>query len=382
MLPVSAAFTALIPRRHTRSSRVTWVALDLTTGSFTEIAVLTGAGGVVTSYTVTIDRSRVIRRTADVAVAEDRLGTYTPDMIGDPLYLFSMLRIQRGLYVDGEPEYVDLGYFVVDQPSSSFTARSGSHRVALSDRLTMAAEARFVDPISFAEDVRVQDYERALAELAGLGTADVLYDLDDGGSTLGFARAHEVGESIIDAMFGAAADHALDLFMNAQSVLTLEPLSDPNLLPTSYAFVGGPEAILTSITKTLSAQGWFNVCLAVGDAPDLPEPIVGRAEVTDPASPSHRSKIGVRVKPVTVSAGIRDQSQADAVALADLYQSALEVAQVTGQHVVHPALEAGDVISIHNDRAKLDDRFVLDVVRHPSEGVSTFETRRIRSLIA
>jgi len=383
MQTVSQAFGDLIPVRHTRTSRVTTVTLDLTTGLFTETGVLTGPGGVVTSYEVAIDRTRIVRRTAELEVADDRLGTYTPDEIGDPLYLFSMIRIQRGLYVNGDPEYVDLGYFIVDQPDSSFSARSGRHRVALSDRLARASEARATEPLSYTSDLSVAFVIRDLAERAGLGTSDLLYSLNDDGATLGFDFGVEIGQLAVDVMFGLAGDHALDLYMNAQSVLVLEPLVDPNSLPTAYSFAGGSEAILTEVTKSLSAQNWYNVTLAVGEAPDLAEPIVGRAEVTDPNSPSHSSKIGIRVKPVSTSAAIRDQAQADSVALADLYENALEATTITGRHVVHPALEAGDVIEIVNDRAKLNDRFILDVVRHPGPtGQSSFETRRIRNLIA
>lgn len=382
MQPVSAAFEALIPRRHTRRSRVTWVQLDLATGAFTELAELSGPGGLAIAGEVTIDRTRQIRRTADLTVAADKAGAYTPDAPGDVFYLFSMIRLQRGLQIDGHAEYVDLGYLVVDQPSSSFAPRSGSHRIGLADRFVMAETARFLEPTSYGADTRIQDAIRTMAELAGLGTATSLYDLDDAGATLGLERAYEFGELIPAAMQKLAEDHALELFMTAQSVLTLQPTPDPTTLATSYTFEAGPDAIITAIDKELSARSWYNVTTAIGEGPDIPTPIVGIAQVTDPASPSHASRIGIRVKEPRRSAQIRSQDQATSVALADLYESALEVANIRGRLISHPALEAGDAIAMTNARAKIADRFILDVVRHPLAGESSFDTRRIRNLIA
>jgi hypothetical protein len=260
---VSAAFTAAIPRRHTRTARVSWVALDLTTGAFTELAVLTGPGGVAVDGEVVDDRTREVRRTATLVVAADQAGALTPDEPGDMLYLFSMIRLQRGLIIAGTAELVDLGYFIVDQPSSSFGPRTGSHRIGLIDRMGMAAEARFTAPLSLSADARVQDAIQELAVLAGLGTAATLYDLDDGGATIGFDRAYEFGDGILAAMTALAGDHGLELYMNAQSVLTLAPTPDPNTLPISYSFAGGPAAIVTAITKELSARSWFNVTTAI-----------------------------------------------------------------------------------------------------------------------
>lgn len=383
MQTVSAAFSAAIPQRHTRTARVTAVELDLATGVFTELQELTGQDGLTIDGDVAIDRSRQVRRTATLTIAADQAGAYTPDQIGDVFYLFSMLRLQRGLIINGEPELVDLGYYIVDQPASSFAPRQGSHRLGLSDRFAMAAEARLTGSLSLGADTGVGAAIRALAELAGLGTADSLYDLDDGGATLGLERVLDYGDLIPAAMMTIAGDHGLDLYMNAQSVLTLEPIPDPNTLPISYTFEGGPNAIVSGLTKELSARDWYNVTTAIADAPDLDGPIIGIATVTDPDSPSHSSRIGIRVKPPRRSAQIRTQDQATNVALVDLYESALEQATVTGQHVAHPALEAGDAVQITYLRAKLADRFVLDVVRHPlRDGPSTFETRRIRNLIS
>jgi hypothetical protein len=383
MQPVSAAFTAALPRRHWRTARVSWVSLDLATGTMTHLGELTGEEGVVTDGDVVIDRTRVVRRTGNLSIADDAEGLLTPEAYGDPLYLFSMLHLERGLVIDGVPEYVSLGYFVVDQPASNFGPRSGRHRVALSDRFSMTAEARLTSPLVFIDSTRVQTAIRVLAELSGLGTAETLYDLDDGGYTLGMIRAFEIGDLIPDLMVSLASDFGLDLYMNAQSVLTLEPFPDPNLLPTSYSFVEGDDAIVTEINRELSARGWYNVAIVIGEAPDLRESVVGISEVTDPSSPSHSSKIGVRVRPVRVSAQVRTQAQATAVADVDLYESALEEARIELRFVTHPGLEAGDVVEATYPRARLADRFILDVVRHPLyRGTSSFETRRLRSLFS
>lgn len=382
MQAVSAAFTAAIPRRHTRTTRVTWVQLNLATGVFTELQELTGQDGLAVDFDVTIDRTRQVRRTATLVAAADQAGNYTPDGPGDVFYLFSMIRLQRGLVLATGPEYADLGYYIVDQPSSSFAPRQGSHKIGLSDRFAMAGEARLTSPLSFAATDGVGDTIRTLAELAGLGTAESLYSFDDGGATLGLQRAYEYGELIPQAMMTLASDHGLDLYMNAQSVLVLEPVADPNTLPIAYTFEPGPQAIITGLTKEFSARSWYNVTTAIGEGPDLPAPIIGIASVTDPDSPSHPDKIGVRVKAPRRSAQIRSQDQATSVALADLYESALEEASISGQLIAHPALEAGDVVAIRNERARIDATFVLDVVRHPGAGgPSSFQTRRIRNLL-
>jgi hypothetical protein len=107
------------------------------------------------------------------------------------------------------------------------------------------------------------------------------------------------------------------------------------------------------------------------------------AEVTDPTSPLHPGRIGLRVAPIYRSARIPDAIAANSVALVMLWNLGLPQDTVGVSAVRNPLLDSGDVVSVTEDRTGTDDRYWLGQVTHPvTQGALSFSASRVVPLVA
>lgn len=376
MRPVSAGFeAALRAGSHRAVSRVSVLRADLSTE-----LVLTGETGVVTGGSVSTDRAR--RRTVTLELV-DETGEWAPAVASDALFPNRLVRLERGIMVGDAPELVSLGVFLVDRPTTTVGPAGATIRISGQDRLKLALRSAFTVPARYEEGVAVADVVRSVAQAAGMG--DTLYRLDDGGAALGADRTYEVGYPRLDAIRGLATDFALDLYVDADGYLVLEPASTAATLPDpSWTFAAGDEALMLGVTKDLSDDRLYNHTLVSGEAADLP-PVRGEARDLNPASPAYNppdgtGPIGDRLY-TYVSAMIRSEEQAQAVADALLLDVALVEEAITLPAITHPALEAGDVVAIAESTARIADDYLIETLTIPlGTAEMTMTSGKLRSL--
>lgn len=349
--------TLTIPQRLARGHTVACRAMLLDT-DLSPLADLSVLGGQVIG-----DWTSPIRRSGDATLA-DPDGSLIPYEAAALIQLGRPIRFEVGIYIDGYPLWTPVATLLPDDP----VAETGTWALSIGgrDRLRLASESDLVEPITYWADTRIGDVIRAFAEAAGMGTDDALYDLDDAGKVLGSDATYEADRNRLDVMRQLASDNGLDLSCDALGILTLAPSPDPLTAPVEAVFGRGAGARLLGLRR-----GWQdqvkNHVVVVGDG------VRSEAEVTDTASPIHKSRIGDRVYRYQ-SDGIVYQSQADDAAAAQLRKVALiqETLQLTVPP--DPTLGPGSVIEVHDaQETKASGRYVVSGYTLPLD-VTTMAT--------
>lgn len=379
MRPVSAAFNAVIRQSgHTRVSRVALLNPDLSVG-----LVLTGDGGVVESGGVTADADR--RRRCQFTLANPG-GAWTPATFADALFPNRLVRLDRGVMVGNEPEYVSLGVFVIDTPRIVVTKEGSTIRVSGQDRVKLALKSKWAKPQRVLAGTPLATVVQGALQDAGMGVT--LYRLNDGGKALAADRVFDTGLERWPTLQSLVRDYALLLYVDADGYATLEPAMTPDTVPDPvWTFERGAEAIMLGLEKELSDERWYNHTLAGGEGSDF-APVAAEARDLNPDSPGYNpldgtGPIGDRLYTYT-SPLIRSVEQAQAVADVLLLEHGLVEESIDLPSVVHPALEVGDVVEIVETLSRTSDWYILDSVAIPlGVGESmTLTSRKVRSLIA
>lgn len=374
MRPVSASFEAAVRRSHKRAARVTVLDSALNT-----LAVLTGDAGVALSGSVTIDRTRPIRRTLSLTIANAG-GDFTPTDQYGLIYWNRLVKVERGIYVAPDTiEYVDLGTFLIDRPSVDVRTSGATLQIQGRDRMKTIEKSRFATPVTYTAGQRIRDMIADLATDAGFPAA--MLDLEDAGKTLQADRTYEAqNNDRLSAALDVARDYSLELFVNALGYLELHPRPDPLAQPTAVRFERGDEAIMLGISREWSDERAYNHVVVTGEAPDQ-TPVRGEALDLNPASPMYVYGTAGDRPYFYTSAMIRTAPDALALANALLPEVALEEEEIRMPSVVHPALEAGDAIEVIEPLSKASGRYFIDTVTIPiGAGVMDIRSKRLRSL--
>jgi hypothetical protein len=361
MRPISAGFARAIRQSHTRVARV-----SLLDPSLDVIGELGGADGVVINGTVSIDADR--RRSCQLTISNPD-GAWTPAGPDDPLFMNRILRLERGVLVDGEPEYVSLGVFMIDRPVIRVTKAGSTIDIAGQDRVKLAAKSSFTVPETYPAGMPIGEIVQAIATAAGMGGS--LFRLDDQGQTLAYDRSFPADADRWPALRQLATDYALVAYVDADGYLVLERAVTPDSIPgIAWTFARGAEATMLGLTKEWSDDQLYNHVRVVGESANLP-PVMGEARDLNPDSPAYNpidgtGPIGDRLWTRT-SANVRSIEQA---------QEALTVPSV-----VNPALEVGDAVEIVEELSRTSDTYLLDTVSIPlAAGPMTSTARKLREL--
>lgn len=309
------------------------------------------------SGSATLDRSREVRRTASIELANPT-GSLSPRTIGDPFFPGERFRVERGLRVGGAPIYLSVATLIV----ATFAApMDGRLSVTGEDPMTLLRQP-FGEVVTIEAGTTAEDAFRLLVEpVLGDGSG---WSLDGAGRTVGATRSWAEDDDRLGAVVSLMGDLGLETFADRLGNPVLRPIPDPTAAATVRTFTrAAGVAAMLDLTRSGSARP-FNKAVAIGEGPDRPT-YRGVAEVTDPASPVHRDAIGLRVAPYHRSAQIADQATATAVALARLIELALYQDAVGGSAIPDPRLDAGDVVAFIEEVSGTFDRYRLDTVTMP-----------------
>lgn len=360
MQAVSAEFATLVVGSHTSVTAATVVEPD---GTETSLEVLDGQ--------VDIDRTRDVRRSCTVTLA-DPDGTLTPDDATDLLAPFgNELRLERGIVLaDGSVELVPLGVFrltdmrIVDGPDGVTITLAGF------DRSLVVIRNRFVDPYvtgtgAVADVIAVllaDRYPSVQTNLPSMGTATVKVVLEAGASSNPWDDARKIARA-----------HGWELSFDATGVVVATRPASPSDTP-AFTIDADSGVVLLELEREVStAASVYNGVIAEGEGTGLAAPVRGQAWDDDPESPMYsgypdalgESAFGA-VPLFYRSPLLETEGQAQTAAETRFAGLAGATEAISWGQLVHPALEADDVVRVTRDRAGLSAvNVVLDAVTVP-----------------
>lgn len=376
MRPISGSFAAAIRRSHERVASV--AILDSLLNPIAG-AEFTGEAGYAISGTVTMSRLRTVRRTCQLALANPD-GVWTPTDAGSLFYWDRLIRLRRGVRLSAsQSELVSLGVFIIDSPEVEVAAAGALLTIAGADQMDRLLRSRFTTPTTYSAGATLGSVISDLATDAGANSNQL--SLDDGGKTLAANRTFEVGEERIKAVTDLCRAYALELYADADGILTLRPITDPNLAPVAWTFTAGEEATMLGVTKRWTKDRLYNHTLVTGERTGA-APVYAEASDDNPSSPTYiNGPFGDRLYTYT-SAMITTVGQAQAVADHLLYEHALIEEEIRLPHVANPALEIGDAIEIVEPVSGTSDRYIIDELVVPlGAGEAQLVVRKLRSLL-
>lgn len=351
----------VLKRDHDPVSRVRF--LDADFSLLHEVTALIGGS-------CTMD-GRDTHRSASVTIgAED--DTYRPRSLASFVWPNALVQVGRGAIIGTTAQYRTLITGLIDDPKES--ADSGEVSFSVLSRLTLM-ERQFGDPVTFSAGERVSVVIRLIAEMAGFGTSDDLYDLTSGGQTLPATVTFDASAEMLRSMVKLASDAGCELYDTGDGVLTMRPFVDPSTVEPVWDF----DTTLVSLDRSLQSLGVYNRQDVIGVGPDG-YPVHGRAVVTNPADPLYWTTSNDRPAPVYRPAFPVTQQMANAIAKRKLIDSALFEESI-GASASFSLVDDRDVARFAG--AGVDDKFLLaSVTAQLGPGTMSLTTKRVRSLIA
>lgn len=386
VLPPAGVLTLadVLKRSHTRVARLVFVGPDLQTILYEVGPAELPSGSSLAAGIVTSNRRHELRRTGSASIA-DR-GLYTPSSPASLVYPNRLVRIEDGVVVDGTVEWVALMTGLIGKPR---VQPAGGHvTFSLASRLHLL-DRPFPRPITFAVGTRIQDLIRVVCELGGLGTADALYDLDDGGAVLLAERPFDTNERMLGATLKVVHDQGVDgPYDDGLGRVVCRPFVDPTSQAPVWTFRVGLEAHITSLEWEVDAPPIaYNRQQVFGIAADH-YPIVAEWRDLNPLSPTYNppdgsGPLGDLPAQPHISTEIHNQRAALAVAQKLGIERTLASRPLTGRLVPVPLIDAarGDVIAFESVEGVTTTAWLQQLTHPVFGGEASFEALDIRALV-
>ena len=372
MFAVSAAVRAALRSDLQRPcARIIALASDRVTVR----ATFEATKAVQLSGSVVYDRSREVRRTASVSLANPT-GSLSPQQPGDLFFSGECFRVEQGLILGGVRFYVPLATLVV----ATYLADMNSQLALTGNDPLFLCQQEFGDVLNLAATTTGEAAILAiLTPVLGDGSA---WSLNAGGQTLGTPRSFAETDDRLAMAVAVAQDLGCELFSDRYGNPVLQPVPDPTTLSAVRNLaVGRGVSVMTAHQRGGSALP-YNRQITYGDNPAYPA-IRGEANVTDPTSPIYAGTIGRRTAPSYRSAALVRQDQANTVALNLLISQAYHQDGIATSAVPDPTLDEGDVLNCIEAVSGTNAPYWLQQVTHPIvAGAMSFAGPKVFSLQA
>lgn len=357
MYPVSAEFLSKIRTTHVAPVRVeVW-----DTRNDRQIAELQPISGEVT-----VDSRRAIRRQCSMQFV-DIDGTLTPANYEATLAPFNReLRVYRGVRLgSGVDEMVPLGIFiitsvsVVDESDGIRITVEGSDRSLRIARSKWSSNDFWIDSGTAKEtaiqNILIDRWPQVQTNFPATGqTTAILYPTLDQNSDP-WRKALEIAESA-----------ALDLYFDEIGVARMRPIPDPDTGLPVISYEDGDDAVLVSLSRSLSTDESANGVIYTGEGTNLSIGVIGEAWDDNPASPTYRPVYGDQ--PVFLSSPtILTTSEAQAAAQAELRKRIGATEKIEWGQIVNPAHDVYDLVQLTRGPSKVNAVLMLDSLTIPLE---------------
>lgn len=346
--PPSDRFLPTLVESH---APVTVVQLHRTDGTVVELEH--------TAYSVTVDRSQAVRRTASVTVPDTSFIPRTPT---EQLAIYgSRLRIERGIrYGDGHIELVPVFFGRVDAVDGD--PDYGPVDIKASGLEAVVADDKFVAAYSTRGGTSAVTAITGLIQGAIPGAVIVNYATDQ---VVGVRTWDAEGDRWAAAVECATAIGA-QLYADPDGQFIVRELPDMLTAAISWEVDAGDRGALVSASRGYSRDGMYNWVVATGEntEEDTP-PVSAYAADEDPTSPTYVYGSFGRVPTFYSSATLTTTNLAQAAANKLLRDSLKPNATADLSSVPNPCLEPGDILRVtyaNGDRDLLQvESFSLDL---------------------
>jgi hypothetical protein len=321
-----------------------------------------------TEGSITAEMGRDERRTLELTLDNfDRKFTPTPK----GLWYDKLIRVRRGIEVDGQKIEFDIGHFMIDQFTKSESTLVG---ISGRDYAKRMMKDRIPAPVSFKKNTLIDEIIKALALNAGIRRTS----FSGSGKRLREDATFDSDTSRWEIANKLAIDHGQDLFMNRAGSLQLKPQVDP-LVEPAVLTIGVKARNAINFDRSTNDGELHNHVVVVSTVDDQDIPAWVELENNEPSSPTRIAKIGRRTKKIE-TALTKDRAQLLEIARNFLRVAALEQFEVTFSSLNYPWLDAGSVIEIDDPDAGPTDptRFLLTSLTIPLRtGAMTGTAKRI-----
>lgn len=351
---------------HTPIARLEFLGADLNSVLYTvEAQFLNGS--------VTTDRTSDTYSSGSIEVVNDN-GSLAVDLAG---YIWPdrPVRVSRGAIVDGAPILVPLITGIVTEPKDGMA--TGSVGFSIASRFTLA-QRQFPVMTTIAAGTTGKAAIRALLELGGFGTADTLYDLDDGGYIVPVDRTFATNDEILGSAIKWSFDMTCDLWPTGAGVAKMRPANALEQLVVAWDFADENEATLVNLGHSIHSARRYNRQTVTGRGPDGYD-VSATAVISNPADPLFWSESFDLPAPDYFSADLADTTSCVAVAERLLFENATYEEAIEADTIPIPLVSAGDLVSFSG--AGYADSYLLDSASIPVyKGVMRMQTRKVRSV--
>ena len=273
------------------------------------------------------------------------------------------ISVARGLDLEGGPELVPLGVFVLDADLEE--AADGTITVSAADRSQRISRARWTDPYSVPVGANVGE---AIADLVHACWADCpIGETLAGVEKLATAKAMYLDGADSDPWKDAralAATAGYDLYFDGNGELQVRETPDPESAPVCAHYYAGETAVILGRTRTARLSRMYNGVIVTAEGSGVTTPKRGEAWDEDPNSPTYRDGPMGRVPYFYGSPLLTTQSDVDSASQTILARVKRPIEQVSFELVVNPAHEAFDVVEFV-DESDVARRYMFDVVSIP-----------------
>jgi hypothetical protein len=321
---------------------------------------------------IDVDRSRAIRRTAELTLLNPT-SEFTPateefDSEGPwvgKIYVNRMVRIWRGLYVEGQAYYVPVGTFMVDVADVVFEQNMSLVHLTMSDRWKMAAKSFFGSKREYDKNTLYNTIIKDLLSASGIPLSGSHGAVIDGLGTrpsddrrTNGKIIFKTGDSRGDKLKELCDKWNIDAYFDPMGTFRTEDRRRHTDKQVVWRFFSSQrqDGMLLSIRRSFNDDNLYNNVIIVGTG-DEKKTVVAKRRNDNPDSKTSVAKLGNRVY---LKESTRISTPAEAKRALDrawnLRHQLSETLEI--QTICHPALEADDMIHVKElDFVKVSDKY-------------------------
>ena len=355
MFPVSSTFLSRLRGSHIAPVRVeVW---DTLTNA--QIATIYPINGEVT-----IDNRRDIRRQVSMTVV-DIDGTLVPANGFSTLSPFNReLKVFRGVrYEDGSETLIPLGVFLITKVKVADGQDGVKIDLEGSDRSWRVIQRKWYTNDFWIDSGTAK--EEAIRQIILDRVPETRCEFLTTGqvTTLLYPTLDQSSNPWLQAT-DIAKSAGLDLYFDAEGILRLRTIPDPDTGLVDIEYLEGDEAVLTSLSRELSTDGSYNGVIFTGEGTNLTIGVIGMAWDDNPHSPTYRATYG-EVPMFKSSPTVLTTGEAQTAALAELRKVIGAAEKIEWSQLVNPAQDVFDLVRVVRTPSKVDAVLMLDSVTIP-----------------
>jgi hypothetical protein len=318
------------------------------------------SGLPVSGGQVTVDAGSQVRRTASVVIADPTLWPADPRDILAPYG--TELLLEYGIVIPGYgTEWVPLIRGVITDTGRQRPHRSGQGpiTISLADRSLRVAEDRLDAPTQTVSGALATAEIRRFIQ----GTLGVGVTVADRTGSAQVAPVMEIErERWRDGVEKLADSIGAECFADPQGTFVIRTQPQITDAP-AWEIRSGRGGTLVSKRESLTRERVYNRVIATGQRTDGTPPVRSVVTDTDPLSPTRWDGAFGRKSRYYSSPLLTTTGQCTTAATAILARARGLAAQVALESIVNPALDAGDVIRVH-DQGRWQEH-IIDTVTIP-----------------